>query len=132
MSIHADPVIIKLLEKVPTDMRGSFSADQLLALKMAVGGRAWGAHGVDMRWTWKIWRWQYYFVFLAGRNRRELSKRAQRLRLFTTAAILSIFLAFSSVMGILVLYLAKSALGIDLIPGFSFGIWNWFEKTFFH
>jgi hypothetical protein len=30
-------------------------------------------------------------------------------------------------MGILVLYLVKSALGINLIEGFSFGIWDWFK-----
>ena len=132
MSIHADPVIVKLLEKLPSDVRGTFSIDQLVALKIAVGGRAWGAHAVDMRWTWKIWRWQYYFVFLAGRNRRELSKRAQRLQLFTTAAVLFVFLTFSAVVGLLVLYLAKSALGIDLLPNYSLGLWSWFKEAFLH
>ena len=70
--IHADPVITKLLDKVPQDMRTSFSMEQLLALKVALGGRTWGAHAVDARFTLKWWRWQYYFVFLAGRNRRVL------------------------------------------------------------
>jgi hypothetical protein len=28
-----------------------------------------------------------------------------------------------------VLYLVKSALGIDLIPGFSFGVWGWFQEN---
>ena len=30
--IQADPVITKLLDKVPADMRGSFTDEQLLAL----------------------------------------------------------------------------------------------------
>ncbi len=55
-AIHSDPVITKLLDKVPADMRGSFSPEQLLAL--------------------------------------------------------------------------KSALGIDLIPGFSFGVLGWFQEEF--
>ena len=37
--IKTDPVITKLLDKVPADMRGSFSDAQLLALKIALGGR---------------------------------------------------------------------------------------------
>ena len=54
--IHADPVITKLLDKLPAEMRGSFSDDQLLALKVALGGRTWGAHAIDARFTLKWWR----------------------------------------------------------------------------
>lgn len=42
-SLRTDPGVAKLLEKVPANMRGSFSDEQLLALKVAVGGRSWGA-----------------------------------------------------------------------------------------
>jgi len=125
--IQSDPVITKLLDKVPADMRGSFSEDQLLALKVALGGRTWGAHAVDARWTLKWWRWQYYFVFLAGRNRRVLTDREQSIQRLAMAATLALFLIFSGMLGILVLYLVKSALGIDLIPGYSFGVWDWFK-----
>jgi hypothetical protein len=30
--------------------------------------------------------------------------------------------------GLLLLYLVKSALGIDLFDGYSFGIWHWFKS----
>ena len=128
--IQADPVITKLLDKVPGDMRGSFSDEQLLALKIALGGRSWGAHAVDARWTLKWWRWQYYFVFLAGRNRRVLTDREVRIQRFSMALFLTAFLLFASTLGILILYLVKSALGIDLIPGYSFGVWDWFKEEF--
>ncbi len=128
-AIQADPVITKLLNKVPADMRGSFSAEQLLALKIALGGRTWGAHAVDARWTLKWWRWQYYFVFLAGRNRRVLTSREQTIQRLAMATFLAAFFTFSALVGILVLYLVKSALGIDLIPGFSFGVWGWFQEN---
>ena len=128
--IQADPVIIKLLDKVPANMRGSFSDEQLLALKVALGGRAWGAHAVDARWTLKWWRWQYYFVFLAGRNGRVLTDRERRIQRLSMALFLSGFLLFSAAVGIVVLYLVKSALGIDLIPGYSFGVWGWFQAEF--
>jgi len=129
-SIRTNPVITKLLDKVPADMHDSFSDEQLLALKVALGGRTWGAHAVDARWTLKWWRWQYYFVFLAGRNRRVLTDREIRIQRFSMAVFLTVFLLFSAVVGVLVLYLIKSALGIDLIPGYSFGVWDWFKTEF--
>ena len=125
--IKTDLVITKLLDKVPADMRGSFSDAQLLALKIALGGRTWGAHAVDARWTLKWWRWQYYFVFLAGRNRRVLSDREVRIQRFSMALFLTGFLLFSALVGVFVLYILKSALGVDLVPGFSFGVWGWFQ-----
>ena len=128
--IHLDPVITKLLDKVPADMRASFSDEQLLALKVALGGRTWGAHALDARWTLKLWRWQYYFVVLAGRNKRVLSARERQVQRLSMAIFLTAFLLVSAAVGILVLYLVKSALGIDLIPGFSFGVWDWFKDEF--
>ncbi len=129
-SIYSDPIITKLMDKVPSEMRDSFSEAQLLALKVALGGRTWGAHAVDLRFTLKWWRWQYYVVLLLGRNRRVLSARKQHIQRVTMTLVTSVFLLVSTLMGILVLYLIKSALGIDLIPGFSFGVWGWFQDTF--
>jgi hypothetical protein len=128
--IQTDPVILKLLDKVPANMRSSFSDEQLLALKIAVGGRTWGTHVVDLRWTLKWWRWHYYFVFLTGRNRRNLSARERKIELASGALVLAVFLSISTVFGIFVLYILKSALGIDLIPSFSFGVWGWFQETY--
>ena len=129
-SIHSDPVITKLLNKVPADMRTSFSDEQLLALKVALGGRTWGTHALDLRFTLKWWRWQYYFVLLAGRNRRVLTDWERRIQRISMALVLAVFLLFSTAVGVLVLDLVKSALGIDLIPGFSFGVWGWFQEEF--
>lgn len=129
-TIHSDPVVTKLLDKVPADMRGSFSDEQLLALKIALGGRSWGTHAVDARWTLKWWRWQYYFVFLAGRNRRGLTDRERKIQRLSMAIFLTGFLLVSALVGIFVLYIVKSALGIDLIPGYSFGVWDWFQREF--
>jgi hypothetical protein len=46
------------------------------------------------------------------------------------AIFLSGFLLISALVGIFVLYILKSALGVDLIPGFSFGVWDWFQGAF--
>lgn len=129
---QSDPTISQLLGKLPAEMRDSFSDAQLLALKIALGGRAWGQHAVDFRWTLKFWQWQYYLVVVAGRNRRTMSARERRLQELSLALFVSVFLMFSTILGIFVVYIIKSALGIDLIPGFSFGVWDWFQARFLH
>lgn len=119
-----------LMQRLPNDMHDSFTAEQIAALKVAFGARKWGKHPIDLRGTINIWSWRYYFVFLMGRNQRSLSRRERRISLMIKTFCLFLFLAFSTLMGLLVLYLAKSAAGIDLFPGFSLGIWGWFKETF--
>ena len=128
--LREDPFVRGLLAKLPASARATFSDEQLLALKAALGGRAWGVHALDIRWTLKFWRWRYYFVLLAGRNRRELSRREREVARMAMALFVAGFITLSTLLGLLVLYLAKSALGIDLLPGFSLGIWGWFQDSF--
>ncbi len=130
LNIHDDPFIKGLLERLPKDEHNLFNEEQLIVLKSALGARKWGVHAVDLRWTVKFWRWRYYFVFLAGVNQRSPGRMVQELELWGKAVLVFGFFSFSILMGLLVLYLVKSALGIDLIPGFSLGIWGWFQETF--
>jgi len=128
-NIKTEPVIKNLLSRIPKDIADSFSEEQLTYLMTAIGSRSWGKHTVDKRGTFKIpfYKWRFYYVLLLGRNHRELSRREKSLSLITSAIFSTIFLMFSATLGLLVLYLMKSALGIDLLPGFSFGIWHWFK-----
>lgn len=119
-----------LMKRLPDDLQDSFSQEQIDALKIAFGARKWGKHPVDIRGTVNIWTWRYYFVFLMGRNQRSLSRRERQISLMMKTFFLFVFLMFSTVMGLLVIYLLKSAAGIDLFPGFSLGIWGWFKGTF--
>lgn len=127
-----DSFVIGLKERLPDDLKDSFTPEQLSALKVAFGARKWGQHSIDLRGTLRLWHWRYYFVFLAGRNRRDLSRREQQLSRMATAFALSLFLLFSIMLGLLVLYLVKSALGIDIFPNFSLGIWGWFKANVFN
>jgi len=120
----------KLLDRMPLEVQDSFTEEQLVNIKIAIGARTWGSHAIDVRSTIKFFRYRYYYVFVAGRNRRELSARERRLGLLIQAAALGVFLTFSALFGILVLYLLKSAAGIDIFPGFSFGVWSWFKGEF--
>jgi len=117
-----------LLGRLPPELRDSFTPEQLEGLVKALGGD-WRRHPVDLRGSVGVWRWRYYYVFIAGRERRELSRLEQEMAVVTKAVVLLGFLTFSVLSGLLVLYLVKSALGIDLIPGFSLGLWTWFKQN---
>ncbi len=118
-----------LKERLPEDVRDSFSEQQLQALKVAFGARRWGRHPVDLRGTLNLWRWRYYFVLLIGRNRRELTRSEEKISRVVGALSLIGFLFFSVLVGMIVLYLLKSALGINLMPETSLGLWDWFRAS---
>lgn len=124
--LREDDTLKPLLARMPPDVQASFSEEQLAYLKLALGARSWGRHAVDWRGTLKVWHHRYYFVFLLGRNRRDLSRGERQIGLFLQALYLLIFLLFSITLGLLSLYFIKSAAGVDLIPGFSFGFGHWF------
>lgn len=125
-----DPFIAGLKERLPEELRESFTDAQLEALKLAFGTRSWNKHRVDLRGTVKLWHRRYYFVFLAGRNYRELSRLEQELSLLGKATVMAVILLACGLVGLLLLYLLKSALNIDIFPDYSFGVWTWFKGLF--
>tara|TARA_R110002050_G_scaffold242976_1_gene379310 strand:+ start:932 stop:1348 length:417 start_codon:yes stop_codon:yes gene_type:complete len=130
--ITNQPAIKKLLSRMPAEVANSFTEEQLTHLLTAVGSRSWGKHKIDVRGTFKFpfYQWRFYYVLLAGRNHRELSRQEKKMSIIITAIVSSLFLIFCTTLGLLILYLIKSALGIDLFPNFSLGIWGWFKETF--
>ena len=137
--IRNDPFITELLQRIPRHLRSSFTDEQLLSLKIALSGRRWGKHALDIRGTFGFWTWKYYYVVLAGRERRLLSPREERLHRLTNTMFMIGFLTFSTLLGLLILYLIKSALGIDIfpdshlriIPGYDGSTWKWFQEKVF-
>jgi len=127
--IHQDPVITRLLEKMPKKVASSFNEEQLSHLRNAIGAREWGKHKLDVRGTVKFFKWRYYYVILAGRNRRSLSEKEVRVARVLTASIIAIFITFAVLLGLIIIYLVKSALGINLIDGWSLGLWTWFKAN---
>lgn len=128
-TIKDEMAMKKLLSRMPKHVSDSFNEDQLLYLKIALGARNWGHHKVDIRGTFPIpfVSRRIYYVFLLGKNHRELSRGEKAMSAFTLSLFLSLFLLFCIASGLLILYLLKSALGVDLIPGVSFGVWSWFK-----
>lgn len=81
--VSNDPFVRNLLARVPAETRATFTDAQLIALKAgALGGIETGKHPIDFRHSVKFWRWKhYYFVFVAGTNRRtrELTPEEERI-----------------------------------------------------
>ncbi len=129
-NLQQDPAIRSLLNRMPKSIQTTFTDDQLAHLKIAIGARQWGNHAVDCRGVIKLFKYRYYYVVLAGRNKRELSAKEQRIAKLGQALVLSIVLTLSVLLMLLITYLIKSALGIDIFEGYSFGIWSWFKGLF--
>jgi hypothetical protein len=127
-TVHEDPAIISLLEKMPTSVQHSFSEEQLVHLRNAVVGRKWQHHAVDMRGTLSWFSYRYYYVVIAGKNKRQLGRIEQRVTRLMMAVFVCLLLTVCSLFGLLLLYILKSALGINLFEGFSLGIWDWFNS----
>lgn len=125
--IRQDPAIQKLLERMPSEVQQSFTEAQLSYLRVALGARQWGKHKLDLRGTLGLGSWRYYYVLVAGRNKRS-EHRSHKAGLLVKAVLVSLLLIISTALGLLLLYLLKSALGIDLFSDFSLGIWGWFKE----
>ncbi|WP_317929980.1 hypothetical protein [Halioxenophilus sp. WMMB6] len=120
----------RLFARIPPELAESFSEPQRAALAEALASSS--NHAIDFRPVVKIplLPWSFYLVFLAGRNRRFMSSREQRMAVQTLISLLITAIVVLGLVGIVVLYLIKSALGIDLIKDFHWGIWFWFEDRF--
>lgn len=127
--IRGDPSVQRLLERMPADVADSFTEPQLAHLRVALGARQWGKHKVDIRGTMGLGRWRYYFVVVAGRNVRHDARRGQ-LGLLLNAFVISVLIFCALGAALLLLYLIKSALGIDIFADYSFGVWSWFKQLF--
>lgn len=128
-NIRDEQSIKDLLSKMPKSVAESFNEEQLTHLFTIVSSRSWADHSVDLRGTFKIpfYSWRFYYVFLVGKNYRDLSRQEAGMSLFSKAIFLTILLIFCTLLGLLILYLVKSALGINILPNYSFGIWGWFK-----
>jgi hypothetical protein len=126
-TIKADPFIKRILGRMSSENKDSFTENQLIAIKLALSGQKWEKHPLDIRGTLSFWRWSYYYVFIAGKETRALSRRQEQVTRTAYAFFILGFFVFSTLLGLVILYLIKSALGINILPGESLGFWGWLK-----
>lgn len=130
-SIRKDPDILNLLSRLPKETATTFSDTQLKHLKIAVGSGQYRNHKVDVRGTFPVpfFAYRIYFVFLMGKNLRDLSRQEINIAMFAVLTLCTLFLLFSTMLGLAIVYILKSFAGINLIEGFSLGLWDWIVNT---
>lgn len=125
-----DPAIKRLMSRMPDAIANSFSTEQLMGLRNAISARGGRIHSLDFRPTLKfpLLPWSFYCVFLFGHNKRALSSHERYAAVLMLLWIAFLFVAVFCGLLLAVLYLLKSALGIDLFDGYSLGLWDWFKS----
>jgi hypothetical protein len=128
--VRKDPDIISFLSRLPLETASLLTDTQLSHIKVAIGSGQYRKHKIDIRGTFPVpfYPSRIYFVLLMGRNIRNLSRQEQSITLITMLLLTLSFLVFSVALGMVIVYLLKSALGIDLLKGFSLGLWGWIKS----
>ena len=117
----------RLFSKLPSDVARSFNDAQYEAIECAFGARRWRNHAVDLRWLLPLFGRSYYFVLLAGGERRSRQRRLRDRMLhplvcFGNGLFAAVFFTGLMLSALVTLYLLKSFLGITLMPDMSLGI----------
>ena len=128
--IRKDPSIKSLLARLPGDLQGSFSDDQLEGLKVAIGNRDWKIHPVDIRTSFGLFGKRYYMVFVAGRSRRGAGRLQKMIFRKAEVFFISFIIMLIIIAATFLLYILKSAMGLDVVSGQSFGVWDWVQALF--
>lgn len=124
-------VISRVMRAIPKEVLDGFDSKQREAIEMAVAvNNVRNDHYIDIRPVIGFGRWCYYAVFLLGKDRRKAPHRSHSLSMICKSVFIltSAFVIFAA--AVLVLYLIKSALGIDIFQHFSFGVWDYFRDHF--
>lgn len=117
----------EVLARFPQEVLSTFSEHQKYHISHVLGDHFGKQHKVDLRGTFPVpfLPSKVYFVFLMGRDIRQLSRHEQNMAIFTIILLVILGLSISIMLGLIVLYVAKSALGINLFDEFSLGIWSY-------
>ncbi|GIU36400.1 hypothetical protein L2719_14860 [Shewanella schlegeliana] len=128
-SLKDDIGVNRALGNMPKVHADSFSEPQLLYLRRALINNRWQKHMIDSRGSFYLpfIGWRFFYVFLFGRNKRAYSRKEKQLSLALFLLSIVAFILISIAFGLLLLYLLKSMLGIDLFEGTSLEIWDWFK-----
>ncbi|WP_223162321.1 3-phosphoshikimate 1-carboxyvinyltransferase [Salinicola halimionae] len=131
-TIHpdSDPAMQALLKRLSPAVANSFTTEQLIALASVVGARGGRVHAIDVRSTIKLpfIPFSFYLVFLMGKNRRRLNATEQFIAVLSMLFLIALACTFVVCFLFFALYLLKSALGIDILTGYSTGLWDWFKS----
>lgn len=120
---EADPLFVaRFRARIPPEVAASFTAEQLAAIHTAFALRTLPRHSLDLRRSIPTPWGRMYLAIVAGREKRGAARRSterarRRAGAVADIALLGVLSGLLVVIGAGALYLAKMALGIDLVPG---------------
>lgn len=125
-----DPSVKRIMQRMEPHIAQSFTLEQQMALARVVGLRGGRVHSVDLRATVKFpfLPYSFYLVFLAGRNKRPLTAKEKMIAAASLFLIATLTVMVLCLLGLFVVYLIKSLLGIDLFDNVSLGLFDWFKS----
>ncbi len=125
-----DPSVKRIMQRMEPHIAQSFTLEQQMALARVVGLRGGRIHSVDLRATVKFpfLPYSFYLVFLAGRNKRPLTAKEKMIAAASLFLIATLTVMVLCLLGLFVVYLIKSLLGIDLFDNVSLGLFGWFKS----
>lgn len=125
-----DPSVKSIMQRMEPHIAQSFTLEQQMALARVVGLRGGRVHSVDLRATVKFpfLPYSFYLVFLAGRNKRPLTAKEKMIAAASLFLIATLTVMVLCLLGLFVVYLIKSLLGIDLFDNVSLGLFDWFKS----
>jgi hypothetical protein len=118
-----DPLFIaRFRARIDPDTAESFTPRQLAAIHLAFALRTLPRHGLDLRRSIPTPWGRMYLAIIAGREKRgaDRLRGERRMRRVSAAADLALLAGVALLLCLIgagALYLAKMALGIDLVPG---------------
>lgn len=127
-NIRKDPKIKSLIARLPDEIKYSFNDEQLEALKIVLGDNDWKTHPIDIRTTFGLFGKRYYLVFIAGKSHRRPGRIKKMIMRKAEVLFVTFFVMFLILVGLVFLYLLKSAMGIDIMDGQSLGLWDWINQ----
>lgn len=129
MGLRDEPLVRELLAKLPAQGRDSLTDNQIRTLLVALHGQPDGNRDSDSGSNEYFWRTYDEMVTLNGGLKNASAKGGSALAFLSRMAVMTGLLGALLVSLVVALYLVKSALGIDLLPGYSFGFWDWFKDA---
>lgn len=121
--VEPNSLLDRLFAHTPAGFSATFTDDQIAGLNAALLDADTRYHAIDYRTSISFFGIPFYVTFLMGRERRSRERLAmegqtQIHRVALAHIILTLVIAMSCVAAVAcVLYLVKSALGIDLFDG---------------
>lgn len=123
LAVEPNSLLIRLFAHTPPEFAATFSDEQIAGLNAALVDADTRYHAIDYRTSISFFGIPFYITFLMGRERRSRERLAmegqtQVHRIAIAHVVLTLMIALSCFAAIAcILYLVKSAMGIDLFDG---------------